>query len=297
MKFKLFGIALLLLALGFGCISCEKDDDVAGEPMLIVKFKFDKEQQRLNNLGQLATIAAGNAAQSPDFNLISAHYLEFSPTANTQLGGGTILYHGEETTMGGKNAIDFNQAKVVSEGEIFLEIPLSKLAKGNYEWVRVSLAYQNYRISVRNAGHDYLGTLASFVGFNTYISAFDIDNAIFNINGNRSQGYWAFKLDDNPYSTEGQAAEGATTVPNPIASTSPVATGSCVVTGKFSSKLNITGNETKNIVVTLSLSVNKSFEWHEIAADGKFEPSIGEQVVDMGLRGLQPSFETSYKND
>ncbi|GEP49868.1 hypothetical protein FNO01nite_05400 [Flavobacterium noncentrifugens] len=297
MKIKLFGIALLLLALGFCCISCEKDDDVAGEPMLIVKFKFDKDQQRLDNIGQPSKVALGNAAQSPDFNSISAHYLEFAPTANTQLGKGAILYHGTETTMGGKNAIDFNQAKVVSEGETFLQIPLSKLAKGNYEWVRVSLAYQNYGISVRNSGKDYSGTLASFVGFNTYISSFDIDNAIFNVNENRSQGYWAFKLDDNPYSTEGQAPEGATTVPNPIAATSPVASGSCVVTGRFPNKLSITGNETKNIVVTLSLSVNHSFEWHEIVADGKYEPSKGEQVVDMGLRGLIPAFQTSYNND
>lgn len=296
MKIKLFGIALLL-AFGFGGVSCEKDDDVAAEPMLIVKFKFDKDQQRLNNLGQPAKVASGNAAQSPDFNSISAHYLEFAPTANTQLGKGTILYHGTETTMGGKNAIDFSQAKVVSEGETFLQIPLSKLAKGSYEWVRVSLAYQNYRISVRNSGKDYSGTLASFVGFNTYISSFDIDNAIFNVNENRSQGYWAFKLDDNPYSTEGQAPEGATTVPNPIAATSPIAPGSCVVTGKFSNKLNITGNETKNIVLTLSLSVNNSFEWHEIVTDGKYEPSKGEQVVDMGLRGLIPTFQTSYNND
>lgn len=297
LKIKIFGAALLLFAIGFGCLSCEKDDDVAAEPMLIVKFKFDGNQSRLNNLGQPADIPAGNAAQTPDFNFISAHYMEFSSSAKTQLGDGTILYHGAETTVGGKNAIDFNQAKIVNEGEVFLEIPLSKIANGSYEWVRVSLAYQNYRINVRNAGQDYSGTLASFVGFNNYISSFDIDNAIFNINGNRAQGYWAFKLDDNPYSTEGQAPEGATTVPNPIAATSPVTPGSCVVTGKFAKKLNITGKETQNILVTLSLSVNKSFEWREVVVDGKYEPSKGENVVDMGLRGLMPTFQTSYKTD
>jgi hypothetical protein len=40
----------------------------------------------------------------------------------------------------------------------------------------------------------------------------------------------------------------------------------------------------------LSLSINKSFEWHEVLSDGKYEPSIGENVVDMGLRGLIPSY-------
>ena len=52
----------------------------------------------------------------------------------------------------------------------------------------------------------------------------------------------------------------------------------------------ITGNETKNIEVQLSLSINNSFEWQEVNVDGKFEPSVGENVVDMGLRGLIPSF-------
>jgi hypothetical protein len=51
----------------------------------------------------------------------------------------------------------------------------------------------------------------------------------------------------------------------------------------------ITGEETENIELTLSFSVNNSFEWLEVVEDGKFEPAIGEQVVDMGLRGLIPS--------
>ena len=76
---------------------------------------------------------------------------------------------------------------------------------------------------------------------------------------------------------------------NPLASTSPIPQGSCVVTGQFSEHLIITGNETQDITITLSLSINNSFEWQEITADGKYEPAIGESVVDMGLRGLIPS--------
>jgi len=64
----------------------------------------------------------------------------------------------------------------------------------------------------------------------------------------------------------------------------------CVVTGKFANNLVINGTETNDVVVTLSLSVNHSFEWHEVNADGKYEPGAGENVVDMGLRGLIPSF-------
>lgn len=288
-NYLLLGIFLLGIV---GFVSCDDKDAVqSSQPSLIVKFKFDKNQERLNNIGQPSVVAAGNAAISPDFNSISAHYFELAPNAYTQIGQGAILYHAPETTMGGSNAIDFSQSRIVAEGETFLKIPLKDIAAGNYEWVRVSLAYQNYNIPVRANGVDYQGTLASFVGFNTYIGTHDIGNSVFQINGNRLQGYWAFALADYPYSTQGQAPAGATTVPNPIASTSPIRPGSCVVTGKFLNNLTITGNETKDINVTLSLSVNKSFEWHEVVLDGKYEPALGENVVDMGLRGLVPSFQ------
>jgi hypothetical protein len=260
--------------------------------MLIIKFKFDENQTRLNNLGQPSTIPAGNAAQSPIFNSISAHYVELAPNANTQIGQGTIVYHAPETTTGGSNAIDFGQSKIVSEGETFLKIPLSQVAAGSYQWMRVSLSYQNYQINIHHQGIDYPGTIASFVGFNTYISTFNIGNNIFPVNGNKAQGYWAFGLNNQPYSSSGQAPAGTTTVPNPIEATSPIPRNlnSCVVTGNFSNNLVINGNETRDVTITLSLSINNSFEWHEITADGKYEPSIGENVVDMGLRGLIPTY-------
>jgi hypothetical protein len=258
--------------------------------MLIIKFKFDENQARLNNLGQPSTIPAGNAAQSPLFNTISAHYVEMAPNANTQIGQGTIVYHAPETTTGGASAIDFSQSKIVTEGETFLKIPLSQVAAGSYQWMRVSLSYQNYQINIHHQGIDYPGTIASFVGFNTYINTFNIGNNIFPVNGNRLQGYWAFALNNQPYSSSGQAPANTTTVPNPIASTSPIPQGSCVVTGNFSNNLVINGNETRDVIITLSLSINNSFEWQEVTSDGKYEPSIGENVVDMGLRGLIPTY-------
>lgn len=283
-------VLLILLVSLFSFFSCEDIDDKAKEPYLIVKFKFDANQVRLNNLGQPSSVPAGNAAQSPVFNSISAHYFELAPTAFTQLGNGTVLYHAPETIDGGDLAIDFDQAVIVSEDEAFLKIPLRLVAQGNYEYVRVSLAYQDYTISVRNNGNDYQGRLASFVGYNTFINSHFIGSNSFPVNGNRLQGYWAFALNDFPYATSGQAPAGATTVPNPIASTAPIPSGSCVVTGKFTENLIINGNENKDIVVTLSLSINNSFEWNEVILDGKYEPSIGESVVDMGLRGLVPTY-------
>lgn len=286
---RIVGLFLILVT-AFSFFSCEDEDDSDNGPYLIVKFQFDPNQARLNNLGQPATIPSGHAAQSPDFSKISAHYFELAPTAYTQLTEGTVLYHADETTQGGSVAIDFSKAVIVSEGEVFLKIPLSQVAQGNYEYVRVSLAYQEYNISVRNNGADYQGKLASFVGYNNYITTHTLGNNSFPVNGNRLQGYWAFALNDLPYASSGQAPAGATTVSNPIASTSPIPPGSCVVTGKFAQNLVVNGSETRDIVITLSLSTNNSFEWQEVTADGKFEPSIGENVVDMGLRGLIPSY-------
>ena len=281
---------VIVLGASFSIFSCEDLDDTPTEPMLIVKFKFDPTQERLNNFGVPTALAAGHGAQSPIFNTISSHYVELAPDATTQLGFGNILYHAPETSLGGANAIDFSQSKIVAEGETFIEIPLKKIVSGNYQWLRVSLSYQNYQINVRSSGQDYQGTLASFVGFNTYIGSHSIGNTFFQVDGNRAQGYWAFALNDLPYSTSGQAPANATTVPNPIAATSPIPAGSCVVTGKFATPLAITGYEKKNIVVTVSLSTNNSFEWIDLNNDGKYEPAAGETLVDMGLRGLVPSY-------
>ncbi|MEZ4853018.1 hypothetical protein [Flavobacterium sp.] len=281
----------LFFTFPFLLLSCSDDDNGNAnptEPQLIIKFKFDSNQERLNNIGQPSTIPSGNAAQSPDFRKISAHYFELAPNAYTQLGEGAVLYHAPETNAGGETAIDFSQAIIVSENETFLSIPLSAIPNGNYQYVRVSLSYQNYGIKVLANGTEYNGTIDSFVGYNTYITTHYIGNNSFPVNDNRLQGYWAFALDNYPFSTSGQAV--GTTVPNPIAATSPIPQGSCVVTGAFSENLTLNGNETQNIEITLSLSINKSFEWQEVNFDGKYEPAAGETVVDMGLRGLKPSF-------
>lgn len=285
---KIYSALLILIAVS-SFNACSSDSK--SEPMLIVKFKFDPNQARLNNLGQPATMDPANAAQSPVFNTIGAHYMELAPNDNTQIGSGTIIYHGAETTVAGSNAIDFSQEKIVAEGETFLKIPLSLVAAGTYKWMRVSLAYQNYQINVRNAGVDYTGTLASFVGFNTYITSFNIVNNNFSVNDNKLQGYWAFALNNQPYASSGQALAGATTVPNPIHATSAVPTGSCVITGRFPTDLVLDGNQSSDVVITLSLSSNNSFEWHEMGTpNGKYEPAAGEKVTDMGLRGLLPTY-------
>lgn len=288
MKIKIFTL-LVLSVMSFSCSDKDDDQVIAEDPQLIIKFKFDPAQVRLNGAGQPSTIPAGNAAQSPIFNSISAHYLEFTPNALTQVGQGAVLYTGPSTALGGANAIDFSQAKIVGEGEAFLSIPLKNVPHGSYEYVRVSLSYQNYNVNVLASGVNYVGTLASFVGYNNYITTHSVAGNPFVVNDDKLQGYWAFVIPSVGYSTSGQST-GVTTVPNPISSTSPIPAGSCLVTGKFANNFVVTGNETKNIEVQLSLSINNSFEWQEVNIDGKYEPAAGENVVDMGLRGLIPSF-------
>ncbi|WP_420571584.1 hypothetical protein [Kordia sp.] len=286
-KKSIWCLAILAIVLS-SCNSEEKDCCANLEgPKLVIKFKFDPTQERLNNLGQPTTIPSGNAAQSPNFARMSANYIEFASSANTLLGTGEIIYNGPETTEGGALAIDFQNAQFAGSDEIFIAIPLEQIAQGNYNWVRVSLAYQEGSINFLQNGNDITGTLASFVGYNSYITNFDVNGSMFNINENKLQGFWAFEA--LGFSTQGQAPAGATTVPNPLFDSSPVPQGSCVVTGQFANAFTITGNETEDVEVTLSFSVNNSFEWTEINVDGKYEPSIGEQPVDMGLRGLIPS--------
>lgn len=286
---KIIPIAVIISMFLFSCAS--SDDccaPVEESANLIIKFKFDATQERLDNLGQPATIPAGNAAQSPVFSRMSANYIEFAPNATTLLGEGEIIYSGAETTQGGDVAIDFQAAQFAGNDEVFITIPLNQVAAGTYNWVRVSLAYQEGSIQFLQNGNHITGTLASFVGYNSYITNFDVNGSTFTINQNKLQGFWAFEA--LGFTTQGQAPAGATTVPNPLFDSSPVPQGSCVVTGQFANAFTISGTETEDVEVTLSFSVNNSFEWTEINADGKYEPAIGEQPVDMGLRGLVPSF-------
>lgn len=280
-------------------------------PHLIFKFKFDSTQARLNNLGQASSVGSGNSAYSPKFNRMAAHYIELAPGDLTALGAGKVLYHAPETTKGGANAIDFGQSTVVREGVTFYSIPLSQLTPGTYKWLRLSLSYQNYDIPYKSnnipGNHIGYGTIASFLGFKTYVEKYKIKSQDFvpsasvgGPNSTHAQGYWGFETNITGYgyyTSDGQAPSGATTVVNPNFTNSPIPAGSCVVTAVFSDnsgaaqQLNITGTETNDIIVTVSLSTNKSFEWHEVTADGYYQPEAAEYPVDMGIRGMIPKVQ------
>lgn len=266
-------------------------------PQLVFKFKFDSTQVRLDNIGNPSVMPANHRGQHPKFNKMSAHYIELAPLPTTALGTGTVIYIAPQTTAGGANAIDFNQSVKVGEGENFFSMPLKDITPGTYQWLRVSLAYQNYDIHYRINSptvYDGVGTIASFIGFNTYLTSYFINTQSIAVNDDKLQGYWGFETTIpfvGPYTVTGQAPPGATTVPNPLFASSPIPAGSCVVTASFNTPLVITGNETQDIVIEVSLSINNSFEWIESGGNNLYEPLDGDTVIDMGVRGMIPTIQ------
>jgi hypothetical protein len=188
-------------------------------------------------------------------------------------------------------AIDFEKSVIVKDGEEMYSVKLSEVTPGTYLYARVSLGYQNFEVDFRVSGLDLVGTLASFVGYNTYIKSYTINEESVTVNDNKLQGYWGWETHTHqfipdPIVNTGQAP--GTTVPNPLSATSPIPPGSCLVTGEFPEALEITGNETSDIIIELSFSINNSFEWKDEDENNIFEPNDGDVVVDMGIRGLIP---------
>jgi hypothetical protein len=288
-------------------------------PRLIFKFKFDSTQARLDAFGNpLNTLPSGHSAYSPKFNQMAAHYIELAPTDFDSLGKGVVLYHAPETVAGGTTAIQFSKSVVVRENVIFYSIPLSQVTAGTYKWLRLSLSYQNYDIPYKAnllpGNHIGTGTVASFLGYKTYVPKYKIKDKDFvpstpapvgGPNVNHPQGYWGFETYIPGYPTnngywmaDGQSSSANTTVVNPNFANSPIPAGSCVVTAQFTNMsssnqvLTITGTETQDIIVTVSLSTNKSFEFVDPNADGYYQPeNLNEWPVDMGIRGMIPKVQ------
>ncbi len=286
---KVIFFCLGILLCYSSCKSDNQTEEPTNVPKLILKFKFDPTQERLGNFGEPQTIPDGHAAQTPTFNTMGVHFIELSRANDIPAYNGTQLYESPTTTQGGGTAIDYDQALYGGNGDTFFEIPLNQITPDTYKYLRISLSYQNYTIDFRAQNTDLKGTIASFIGANTYINSYKIKDESVIVNGNKLQGYWGFETHPpHVQVSEGQAPPGATTVPNPIFENSPIPAGSCLVTGTFNTPLVIRGNETSDIVITCSISINKSFEWEDHNQNGTYEPLEGDTVVDMGVRGLIP---------
>ncbi|MBX3101955.1 MAG: hypothetical protein KF690_05560 [Bacteroidetes bacterium] len=289
-------VIVLGLLLGVSLLwSCQKDEAVTQQdPALVFYMVFDENQVRLDNLGNPSSIGAGNAAQTPEVAAMAVHYIELAPTAHTQLGEGAVLYNSPSTTAGGAQAIDMSKLTYAGQGSEYVRISLRNVPPGTYQYIRVSLAYQQGSIALHVPGTpagdlDGIGVLRSYLGYRNYVGNITEGGEQIHVNGNRLQGFWAFYTDLSPHYTNlDTGSSAATTVVNPIADTSPIPQGSCVVTGMFDPPLVITGNETGDVSIETRFSVNNSFEWNDPNGNGLWEPTLGENPVDMGVRGLVP---------
>jgi hypothetical protein len=307
MNFTLKTIAVAFAMVGL--FGCKKEPD----KMLHFILKFDALQEKLGNNGLPAALRTDLAAQSPALNSIGFNGIELVQNEFTKFGQGVSVFSAPETTSGGEKAIDYQQVKSVKEGETIISIPLKSIAAGTYNWIRTSVAYQNFDVvfnmlNVPFAGNflEERGTMASFMASNTFITPYKIWEKMDSTKGNKKQGFWAFetKLSPayKPYNRmfNGQSATGTITSPNPLLQTAPTPLDNTILTGRFEAPLSISGSETADVTVTLSFSNNKSFEWEEtINRNGKWDfnmqpvpgqPSV-ERVIDMGLRSLKATIK------
>ena len=231
------------------------------EVQLIFRIEVDPNAPRLDNFGQPAELAPGHAAQSPTIHGVGAHYLELIPSAFTPLGTGDIVFETPHTEAGGESAVDFRDMMVAEPGTVFVSVPLSEVTPGEYPHARLAVSYQEYdldfRAEVNGQDLDFTGRLGSFVESLTYVDTFELDGELVEPKANKAQGYWAFFLPVYGL-VEGQVPEGLITVPNPLSDSSPIPSGSCVVTGHFDAPLVITGDEQEDVVVTITLSNNRA---------------------------------------
>ena len=69
------------------------------------------------------------------------------------------------------------------------------------------LSYQNFDVDLKaENGEVYPTTLASFVGYNTYIESFTLNEETIEVNGNKLQGYWGWKSWATPCKARPQRA-------------------------------------------------------------------------------------------
>ena len=198
---------ILVCLLYWTCSKTDADTSATttNDAKLRLQFRFDAEQERLDNQGNPANMPLGHAAQTPDFNALSAFFIELVPTSLTQVRAGAIVYEAAtqsaQSSSSFEEAVVFDKAIISDENVFFLEIPLQDIPVGDYQYLRASVTYQNFDIRFNlnnlpsplpsNLNHQK-GTLASFIGFNTFIKDILVKNQTLNINADRQQGFWAF---------------------------------------------------------------------------------------------------------
>ncbi|MCX6208781.1 MAG: hypothetical protein NTZ59_04600 [Bacteroidetes bacterium] len=205
---------IALLALVFA--SCTKGTN---ERYLILKIKFDPTEERLDDSGLVVTnFPSGVGKLTPKYNSIAAQYIELSSDSTTPYGAGTPLFplfkSISHTDTSGHIAVDYGSLEMVGDGEAVLSIPLSSVKPGTYQFLRFSIAAQNFDIpykldtTISNFiynGINYPGGYFSGL-YNATIATFSSDSTYFKdgysikyyLNNNvkdaiKRQGYWGFE--------------------------------------------------------------------------------------------------------
>jgi hypothetical protein len=287
---RTFGLSLALVASGCtgadgGAEGVEETSGGPSGPQLRIVVDVDPDQVRLDNFGEPASAPPdGHAAATPEFMFLGAHSAELVPDEFTALGGGANLFDSPHQ-MGG---VDFAELPITAPGGELASANLSTIPPGTYRYLRVSVSFQRFRVP---GWADFGGMevttpieVAAFVEGETYIDSYELGDETVQVGEVKAQGYFG-AWSQYTGVVEGQAPVGATTVPNPLDSTSPIPVGSCVVTGVFDEPLVITGEEGEDLSLRVSFSTNDSFEWIDSNGDGKWQP-FDDMVVDMGVRGM-----------
>lgn len=323
-------IALFLLLVSL-FTACTKGTN---ERYLILKFQFTDTLPSYNDTGGIYTDFQrqidGVEGLTPLFNKISAHQIILLRDSSLASEPG-LYYEGEESfTRRGFDSmgIDYSNATFVKEGENFLTIPLSTIKPGSYEYLKVEFSYQNVNIPFKldtlvQSFRDpitqvqypgayfngvYAANIASFLGYNTFISNGYSINSYFQKMDSQylSRGFYAFEtqLGSNginyPAWTETRRSNVAAVnmlhkyQPNIDKYTytiAPIHTSKYNKNGDFivtQTPLVITGAETESVIINCQLSTYKCFEWQERNGNKIWEPFKGEPIHKVGFRGMKP---------
>ncbi len=297
-------VAIICLTL-FLMTGCRKQNSAR----VYFKIKFDPLQERLNSSGIVAGIGSGNAAQTPLMNTAGIEALEILRNAQAQPKDITTLFSVSTTTSGGNPATDYSKLIMVKDGDTFLSVPISNISPGKYEWLRIAIPFQNFDIRFNMLNVPFIGdlpderaTLASFISSENYITKYKIWEKEDVVNGNKKRGYWSLETRLNPaYNSlntifRGYITDNTITFVNPIVKAATSTNASSFITGKLDTPLSITGSETEDITIVLTLSINNMFEWEEnINRNGKWDINTqgtggqpqAEKIKDLGFRSLK----------
>ena len=301
---KLQSMAVILAALSM--FSCNKDVKEFVSQYFI--SEADPSGARLDWDGNSSEVAAGNIGITPDSVLnIGIHYLELVQDANTAYKSGVIIYRSPETFQGGEIAIDFDSLLFLAPGTEIFNANLRKIPPGTYSYIRASVTCISYGITVdlddvpgAGAVNNVPATMYSFLGYRTYIGSIQADTNDQEINANRALGFWLLETrqpeaDWNKV-IQTQLNSNLVTVVNELSDSAPIPNSTAIITGVFDEPLVITGEESDDLYLTLTFSVNKVIEVADANSDGTWDLNyqfnvLSEELMDHGLRSLRATFE------